>query len=104
MPLNVSVNVPGAVQVRQNSANVSKHFRKFHGLSRSLLEERKPIVVALTSSIQCFGMSVIKCMTYPQRVVTNQTNSELFAGKQLMRRECGLLFWFIEVGRLLEQV
>lgn len=61
-------------------------------------------MVALTSSIQCFGMSVIKCMTYPQRVVTDQTNSELFAGKQLMRRECGLLFWFIEVGRLLEQV
>lgn len=56
------------------------------------------------SSILCFGMSVVKCITYPQRIMTDQSNSELLAGKQLMRREGCLLFWFIEISRLLEQV
>lgn len=49
-------------------------------------------------------MSVVKCITYPQRIMTDQSNSELLAGKQLMRREGCLLFRFIEISRLLEQV
>jgi hypothetical protein len=41
--------------------------------------------------------------SYPQRIVAHQPHSEVLAGEQLVGRKRCLFFWFVKVGRLLEE-
>ena len=42
--------------------------------------------------------------SYPQWIMADQSDGELFPRREGVRRKCGLLFWLVEALGLLEQV
>lgn len=43
-------------------------------------------------------------ITYPKRIMANQTHSQLLTSKELMGGKSGLFFWLVESIRFLEEV